>query len=387
MRPTSQLEPKTITLDKTEYSWIQEEKRKAWNSEYSKAQRALRLWRIGQFATKFATKINPYTRAFSYAWDAYDWWTHDKDKWMQSSPGGYDLVSEGFTLCCQSGSPPYQKFRRVGGPSNTLGNPPKPICTLQSNCGTTLQTVTGAWGQPLPLNIPNPTSKGYYLVTYYFGIEQQSGTRMRFDEKWQKIFLLPNSQTEIQYKPLRYAPQPATFAPPEPMISIGGRLPLEQPYAPPYAPPYTQPVSEISFGGGGGRGMRVKTVPHENLRPWRNKPEKKMVVWKTGPGPAVAKGLNALTEALDVLESVWKALPERYRTRNATPQDMAKDVYKHWKKIVIADAIDNIARDQLQDYALGRMNKAANQITKHDYWRSPTGPTGAIRRVNHRYQQ
>lgn len=92
----------------------------------------------------------------------------------------------------------------------------------------------------------------------------------------------------------------------------------------------------------------------------------------------IGKVVNFTTESLDMLTAVWEALPEKYRTGQVwsrrknkwvqvyypKPQEKAADLWKHWKEIDVNEAIKNIALNQLEDAAYGRLGAAQQKAAR-----------------------
>ena len=71
---------------------------------------------------------------------------------------------------------------------------------------------------------------------------------------------------------------------------------------------------------------------------------------------AVAKMfMNWTTESIDAIEAVWYALPPKYRTPRATPQQMVMDLYRHAEHIQMEVAVRNLVLANLQDKAIGKL--------------------------------
>lgn len=66
----------------------------------------------------------------------------------------------------------------------------------------------------------------------------------------------------------------------------------------------------------------------------------------------------SVTEALDALDAIWQALPRKYRTKGATPQQKVADLWKNWKALNVNKAILNLISNHLLDAVIGRTNAA-----------------------------
>lgn len=74
---------------------------------------------------------------------------------------------------------------------------------------------------------------------------------------------------------------------------------------------------------------------------------------------AMTRGiLNGVTEGLDLLESIWKALPKSVRNKYPkTPQGKAQAILNHSGQISWPDAIQNIIENQIEDKIFGSIGK------------------------------
>lgn len=80
------------------------------------------------------------------------------------------------------------------------------------------------------------------------------------------------------------------------------------------------------------------------------------------------QGAGAFTEALDALDALYDALPERIRRayggrrwKNPSPIKQAKAVRDHWDAIDLSDAAKNLALNEIQDRIIGKAGKATSQ--------------------------
>lgn len=96
----------------------------------------------------------------------------------------------------------------------------------------------------------------------------------------------------------------------------------------------------------------------------------------------LGKLLNAVTEGDDALTAIWKAIPAKHRTYTdkqraqfrqsvrlfrpspQTPQQMLKDVYKHFDKIDWDKAVSNLVQNHFSDKVIGRLGKGAGKFSR-----------------------
>lgn len=112
-----------------------------------------------------------------------------------------------------------------------------------------------------------------------------------------------------------------------------------------YKPPW--PTPKVRFGPG--RGFPRK--------PPKGTKEKKM----NSLGAGLLRGVEAVTEGIDALKAVHGALPKSARTPNATPQQMASDIWNNVGKLDGARAVGNILMEGAIDQGIGRTLGAASK--------------------------
>lgn len=331
---------------------------------------------------QWAVKINPYVRGLSYAWDIANAFS---DEWYTEQNGGltYDLAASGWTQCCSDPGVKYEKVRAVGGPTYASGNPAPAVCTvIQSNCGLGLQVPSGDYGDPIVFNVP--TGVGQYYETIFFGESAVSGTRLNLQEKWQRIVprgggvqtinavAAPSYVVPLPVDPFEPFPEWPTVA--EPSAQEAPAL------APPRLPPYA--VAGVQFAPG----EKPRAIVHRKLRPGRREREKKGLVIKRGRLAKYAGGVfGAVTEGLDFVNALWKALPKDKRTRGASQKQKVLDVWNNWKHIDIEEATLNVVENQISDRVIGQLNKKViSPFVKNGpaakYWVRPTAPGAGARR-------
>lgn len=123
-----------------------------------------------------------------------------------------------------------------------------------------------------------------------------------------------------------------------------------------------------------------------------NKPAEPGVHLNVPPGPATKErkvkmsraasflwhAVGHVTEAADAYKAFWDALPDsaksgyyRIHTKGGrtkyvkrwfpTPDQMAKDLYRHWDKVDMKQALTNVAMNEVQDALIGGVNKRINE--------------------------
>lgn len=128
---------------------------------------------------------------------------------------------------------------------------------------------------------------------------------------------------------------------------------------------FPAPGTAIVWAPGSAAGLQIQG----NAR--REPPRKRERERKTNPVAVwVYAGLGFVTETLDALEAVWKALPGKYKTRikgqRTTPQQMAEDLYRNWDKVDVPEAIENLVWEAIEDRIYGAMGKQTKQANQRD---------------------
>lgn len=76
-------------------------------------------------------------------------------------------------------------------------------------------------------------------------------------------------------------------------------------------------------------------------------------------------GGHTLSEFADLTEAVWKALPSKYRTKNASGLQMLGDIYGNYQHIDVNKMVVNIVTNQVVDAAIGGSSGAVDKWLKN----------------------
>lgn len=86
----------------------------------------------------------------------------------------------------------------------------------------------------------------------------------------------------------------------------------------------------------------------------------------------IAEGLIGFaTEATDAIDAVFKALPYKYRSRRGrkypfTNQEKLERLWKHWDKVDLGEAANNLAMNELKDRFFGKVGRElGKQARRH----------------------
>lgn len=122
-------------------------------------------------------------------------------------------------------------------------------------------------------------------------------------------------------------------------------------------------------------GQTIEVTPQGNITtagargrvpPRPGEKEKKLA--HSGAVKVVFGAANAITETLDVISALWDALPKSRQTRKrgtkTKPQEKLQDLYDNFDQIDWNLAIQNIALNQLEDFALGKLSGEATKASK-----------------------
>jgi hypothetical protein len=107
---------------------------------------------------------------------------------------------------------------------------------------------------------------------------------------------------------------------------------------------------------------RVPPRPGPARPPTPRKPPEKGTKEKKIKGTlgTALRVIGMFTEALDLNNALYRALPEKRRPRRPTTQaERIRLVYTYWGEISVQEAVWNVARETIQDSAIGRASRAA----------------------------
>lgn len=113
-------------------------------------------------------------------------------------------------------------------------------------------------------------------------------------------------------------------------------------------------------------------------------------------GTRIGRLLGGYTEFVDLENALWDALPQRFRSK--LPKSYAssvksfapngldsrvtwikfRDLYRHWDEVDLAKALKNVARNEMGDFVVGRVNKKLQKAWRKNNplaRRSVVGPT------------
>lgn len=74
--------------------------------------------------------------------------------------------------------------------------------------------------------------------------------------------------------------------------------------------------------------------------------------------------INAVTEGVDLVKAVYKALPKKYQHRGATVPEMLQTIYRHADEIDMADVISNILGENQMDRYYGKLGSINADASK-----------------------
>jgi len=195
---------------------------------------------------------------------------------------------------------------------------------------------------PIMQPVSQPVSVPYWLIP----ILANSGKPMDRDPLESSLVEYPQS-----------APGPAAWVPPYvvPSIDIStGSTELQKP-----------PVLNTSSGSH----SKTPPPPGERERKLRAQP----VIVRS-----IIKGLGHMTEAGDLIDSFYKAIPAKgtnrrwkgrdgkWREAAISPQDKLAFVYKHWSKVDLSEAFKNVVENEIEDRVIGGASNALKSTYKNN---------------------
>lgn len=130
----------------------------------------------------------------------------------------------------------------------------------------------------------------------------------------------------------------------------------------------------MTWGGGGTPTYTPSTYRHMQPGPRTRERKHSMAPWFF----AVMRVAWAITETNDFIKAVWRALPKKDRTPNATIQQMFLDIWNHTEDINIAKMWLNVIANHFTDVVVGRMTAGAQRALRQrgfTHWSIPSiGP-------------
>lgn len=178
----------------------------------------------------------------------------------------------------------------------------------------------------------------------------------------------PSRQPQRQpgTRPRRPRPAPGEAAVPRPTVYPKPSITTPTPGT---------PVDADVVASPGGGAVYVRPSTHRSATPPRGVRERKATI--AGGTRAVTVVYGAVTEAKDVIEAVWQALPRSSRTPGANVTQMTQDLWRHYDEIDVSTAVQNLIYNQAIDAVIGKANKVGLKRWQQDlpaWWRSPRGP-------------
>lgn len=106
--------------------------------------------------------------------------------------------------------------------------------------------------------------------------------------------------------------------------------------------------------------------------------EKKTIARSVRSYRIVAAALGLTTESADFIKAVWEALPDKYKSGyyrlhkkgggvfyakrwHPKPQQMLDDLWKHFDAVDAVQAVDNIAKNHIEDYVIGKSSSKTDR--------------------------
>jgi hypothetical protein len=84
--------------------------------------------------------------------------------------------------------------------------------------------------------------------------------------------------------------------------------------------------------------------------------------------------LNGVTEGLDIINALHRALPKQYRTKGADQTQRMRDLYEHFNEIEVSKAIEEIVKNEIEDRIFGGIGRlGAKAVRANPYYKSPVG--------------
>jgi len=110
--------------------------------------------------------------------------------------------------------------------------------------------------------------------------------------------------------------------------------------------------------------VRVSPARHELRTPRRGERERKT---RAGGGTIriISTAVGQITEGMDWVEALWKALPKPLRKRGfSSPVDKARDLWANWDKIDPQRAVAEVVAMQIEDALIGRSSQGWRKVAQ-----------------------
>lgn len=290
------------------------------------------------------------------AYELYEWY-------MQR---GDTLDMGGFIKCCGSATGDLNAYRL--GPIAVQYSAPL-SCSAIDLCGTGGQVPTGSWPANIPPLVKSGTSRyqGQYL---YLGYLNEAGTRMTFVEGYKRVVASPKYVTPPtpQFWP---EISPGDVPMPLPLSPPGGVPPWVEPMRPPLAPmpwpsappvrvpPILRPPERPEGSQSGNSDPRAVPSPPLAVNPSPAGPgvrERKVRAAHSAARRFLGWLTSAASEAGDLLDALYDALPEQYQVDEERPnyQEKLEALYNGWEHVNMEEAFENIWQNEVEDRYLGK---------------------------------
>lgn len=309
---------------------------------------------------------------------AYDLW--QLWQWYNQKTG-MPLGDSGWIQCCADPSIfPIDSYA-IGSLSALNSNPLACTATL---CGLGGQLFNGNPADGIPGL--TKTGSGRYNKQYlYLGKRNGAGTRQTHAEGYIRVVASPayiTPQTPASWPdwvPETIVPTgipiPDPIADPDYVPFIPWFDPfLNPPLGPepfPENPPVYRPPTQPYRPDMGDKGNELPTPdfkpdPRPNGETWPHRPPKGEKERKIKGGynrirQFLGQLLSGISEVNDVIEALWDALPESAQTEGANLREKFNDLYQNVDDIDMAEAVQNLVENQVEDKYLAQGFQALNE--------------------------
>lgn len=185
---------------------------------------------------------------------------------------------------------------------------------------------------------------------------------------------IPNAPTDAPWP----APRPVPVRTPRPIAPFvwPGSPPVWGPGGSPAVPvtprlpPGQKPLPGVGPGTGG-RPVGAGTAPNPHFgavagsNPARpSGPRDRKMRGSTKALAILAEIAHTGTEAVDVVEALYDALPAQYRLKRSTQTQRARAVAQHWDRVDVAKALNGILYNGIEDAIVGRSIARAKRFAR-----------------------
>lgn len=113
-----------------------------------------------------------------------------------------------------------------------------------------------------------------------------------------------------------------------------------------------------------GQPVTVQETTHARQLPPAGVKERKYIAHSAGLARKIWIAARVVTESIDAMREVHRALPENMRTKNARPQVLARELWANFDHVDWEKAVKYLIANEMEDQAIGRTSRLFNNRTE-----------------------